>query len=81
MEKQLMEFIEKKFLKDKRRLSPKESLFKSGILDSFGMLELVAFVEKTFRVKILPREVRMENFDTVEKILKLIEKKREIKKA
>lgn len=81
MEKQLTEFIEKKFLKGKRRLSPKESLFKSGILDSFGMLELVAFVEKTFQVKILPSEVRMESFDTVEKILKFIEKKQGTKKA
>lgn len=79
MEKELKEeikdFIIKTFMKGKGPLEDNESLFEGNIIDSFGMLELISFIEKKFKVTINPSEVTIENFDTINKIVKLIKSK------
>jgi acyl carrier protein len=47
-------------------------LFSSGIVDSFGVLELIAFLEDTFHVTIDPGVHDLEEFDTVDKIAELV---------
>jgi acyl carrier protein len=72
----IREFIKKRFLGDAQaKLRDSDSLFEKGIIDSLGLLEAVAFIEKTFGVSISPSEVVIENFNSVEKIVQLIEKK------
>jgi acyl carrier protein len=43
-------------------------LFESGLIDSMGILHLMAFVERTTGRKIPPRMVVMKHFRTVEAI-------------
>jgi len=43
-------------------------LFESGLIDSLGILHLMAFVERTTGRKIAPRMVVMKHFRTVEAI-------------
>ena len=43
-------------------------LFESGLIDSLGILHLMAFVEKTTGRKIPPRMVVMKHFRTVDAI-------------
>jgi len=43
-------------------------LFESGLIDSLGILHLMAFVERTIGRKIPPRMVVMKHFRTVEAI-------------
>ena len=50
------------------------SLFSSGIVDSFGVLELIAFLEDTFGVTIDPTIHDLAEFDTVDKIVILVER-------
>lgn len=40
------------------------SFVESGIIDSMGMLQLIAFLEKTFAVEIADRELLPENLDS-----------------
>ena len=47
-------------------------LFSSGIIDSFGVLELIAFLEESFSADIDPARHDLSEFDTVEKIVSLI---------
>lgn len=47
-------------------------LFSSGIIDSFGVLELIAFLEESFGVDIDPARHDLSEFDTVDKIVSLI---------
>lgn len=75
LKKQIKDFIIKTFMFDKGSLRDDQSLFASGIIDSLGFIKLLAFIEKTFSVSIKPSEVVIENFDSVNKIVKLIEKK------
>ena len=44
------------------------SLIDEGILDSFGLAELVATIEQAFGIKIPDKDVKLQNFDTFEKI-------------
>lgn len=54
-----------------------ESLINSGLVDSFGILELVFFIEKTFGTKIKDFEIIDANADTVNLIAGLIRSRRE----
>jgi acyl carrier protein len=49
-------------------------LFSSGIVDSFGVLELIAFLEDTFHVVIDPSRHELNEFDTINKIVLLVER-------
>lgn len=46
-------------------LEDNDSFLEKGIIDSTGILELVAFVEGTFLVKIADQELIPENLDSV----------------
>ena len=64
-------FIRKRAARDKRRkapaILPKTKLF-GNVLDSFGVLELIAYVEEAFDIPLKRSEVKPSNFDTLEKI-------------
>jgi acyl carrier protein len=53
-----------------------ESLFSSGVIDSFGVLELIAFLEDTFQVTIDTDRHELSEFDTVNKIGHLLSRLR-----
>jgi acyl carrier protein len=50
-------------------------LVTGGLIDSIGMIGLVAFLEAHFKVELEPREVNAQNLDTLERIDLLIQKK------
>lgn len=66
----IREFILKHFLKgDKSRiLVDNTSFIEEGIIDSIGVLELVAFLEEKFGFKVDDEEIVPENFDSIEKL-------------
>lgn len=45
-----------------------EDLLGNGIIDSLGMMQLVVFLEKQFKVKIGPEDMTVENFSTISSI-------------
>ncbi len=49
-----------------------QSLLDSGVLDSFGVMSLLAFVEEEFRVKIPGEEIEPANFETLATITALV---------
>ncbi len=55
-----------------------ESLIKSGYIDSTGIIGLVAYIEKTFGIRVNDNEIIPENFDTINRIYEYICKKLEI---
>lgn len=48
------------------------SLLRGGYIDSFTVETIVVFLEIEFHVEIPPEQVKEENFDTIEKMVKLI---------
>ena len=54
-----------------------DPLISAGIIDSFGVLELIAFLEDTFRVTIDPSRHELNAFETVNGIAAIVEKARQ----
>ena len=50
-----------------------EPLISSGIVDSFGVLEVIAFLEDTFGVDIDPTRHELTEFETVNRIAALLQ--------
>ena len=55
------------------KIDPTTPLFTSGLIDSFGVLELIAFLEETFKVDINPARHQISEFDTVARIESLVQ--------
>jgi acyl carrier protein len=56
--------------------SPEESLFESGLLDSFSLTDLVGELERQFGIKIPDSDLTPRKFDTVSRIEAYIAAKR-----
>lgn len=67
-------YIATQILKQPQRLIlPDEPLLSSGLVDSFNLVDLSLFVEKTFNVLIDDTELNRETFDTLAQLVALIE--------
>jgi acyl carrier protein len=58
-------------------LSPDDDLIMQGIIDSLGIMKLVTYLEETFKIIVSDDDIVPENFQTLEKLEKLIEMKRQ----
>jgi D-alanine--poly(phosphoribitol) ligase subunit 2 len=55
---------------------PDESLFEAGVIDSFGVMDLVAQLEESFDIKVPDDEMVPRRFETLNKIVAYVEAKR-----
>ena len=55
--------------------SEDENLFESGLIDSFGFVQLVSFLEKSFDIKISDDEVMSDSLSSFAKIRSFVEAK------
>lgn len=53
--------------------SPEESLFESGMLDSFSLADMVAALESEFAIRIPDSDLSPRKFDTVARIQSYIQ--------
>jgi acyl carrier protein len=60
---------------ERKPLPLDESLYELGVLDSFGVVELVSFIETHWSIQILDSEITKEKFGGVNKMAALIEEK------
>lgn len=58
-----------------RPLPMDQSLYEMGILDSFGVVELVTFIESHWEIEILDSEITREKFGGINKMARLIGEK------
>lgn len=64
------------YVPDEQALADDTSLLDHGIVDSTGVLELMAFIEEKFSIKVDDAEIVPENLDTIRSILAFIARKR-----
>jgi acyl carrier protein len=73
---EVRDFIKTNFIySDTKILNDDESLLDSGVVDSTGVLELIAFLEGKFQVKFADNELVADNFDSVTKIVSFIQRR------
>lgn len=70
---ELLEFVCRSYLVDEHEVNLDESLLDQGIIDSFGLVELAAFIERRFKFKIADVDMNRENFGSVNKMAHFVE--------
>ncbi|MDK9708948.1 MAG: acyl carrier protein [Desulforhopalus sp.] len=64
----LRRYLASEFALPVAELEATTGIFSEGYLDSFSMVELVVWLEKTFGVKFGVLDINLENLDTIERI-------------
>jgi acyl carrier protein len=64
------------YVADPAHLGDDESLLESGIIDSTGVLEIVAFLQQEFGMTVEDRDIRPENLDSVARLVAFVERSR-----
>jgi acyl carrier protein len=77
VETKVRSFIEENFLfrDDRAALADSESLLEAGLIDSTGILELVAFLETEFDIRMADAEIVPANLDSIKAIVGYVEGK------
>jgi acyl carrier protein len=78
IEEKIRGFVSQTFLKGGEAnpgLESDTSFLEKGIVDSTGVLELVAFLEETFDIKVEDEELVPENLDSVSNLVRFVKGK------
>jgi acyl carrier protein len=77
VENKVRSFIRENFLfrDDRAALSDSESLLDAGLIDSTGILELVAFLEQEFQIRMADAEIVPANLDSIKSIVSYVQSK------
>lgn len=70
----LIEFISDEILEFDQPVSDDENLLADDMIDSLGMLRLVAYIEATLQVKVPPADFTIANFRTIDAICQYLER-------
>lgn len=77
-ETEIRSYIVKNFLfgVDDESLAANDSLLEKGVIDSTGVLEVVAFLDEQFGVSVQDDELVPANFESIEKLAAFVNRKR-----
>jgi acyl carrier protein len=65
----LTEYIKKEIMRnDKAAINTEEDLLSAGILDSLGILQLVAYISESFGIEVPDKDVVYENFHSIQSL-------------
>jgi acyl carrier protein len=64
--------LENFYVTDPSEIGDDTSLINTGYVDSTGMLELMAFLEKEYAIRITDTEATPENLETIDRIMRFV---------
>lgn len=68
VESAVREFLQNELHKDASGIGTSDSLLEAGMIDSVGVMQLVAFLERTYGITVGDDDLMPENFDTLQAI-------------
>jgi acyl carrier protein len=79
IEKKVRDYVLENYLftDDQAKLQNTDSFLEKGIIDSTGVLEMIAFLEQEFAIRVEDDEMVPENLDSVNNIITFITNKQE----
>lgn len=74
----LIEYVQDKLLGGRSdvEIDAEDDLLGSGLVDSMGMMTLIAFIENKFELKVPPEDMTIENFMTIDAISNYLERRK-----
>jgi len=65
----IMAFLNEAALQSRTKVPERDaSLFLSGVLDSFSLVDLVTVIETEFGIRVADADLRPETFDTISRV-------------
>ena len=79
IEQDIRQFVIANFLfgEDNGSLKTDESFLETGIIDSTGVLELVAFLESTYGFRVRDNELTPDNLDSLDRVAAFVRRKQQ----
>ena len=65
----LLNFLQETSDLDTSSIDERTLLFSTGLIDSFNMVDLVAYLEERCGFRVRPMDVSLDNLDSIERIL------------
>ena len=73
MKEKLVEFIKSEYLEDMdTEITEDTKLISSGLIDSFSLVSLQAYIEKEFGKRIPAPKITAVSFDTIKQMIQII---------
>ena len=74
---ELLKFLKKgnPLIRKEKKLPMDKSLVELGYIDSFGVIEIISYFEKKYKISIQDNEITKEQFGSINKMVKLVLKK------
>lgn len=73
-EERLRRFINEELLSGETTIAPDDPMLADGMLDSVGIMRLVAFVDETFDYQVPPQHLTIEHFRTTRALAAYLER-------
>ena len=74
IQSKFIDFIAQNFMVEKEDIPLDQSLVDEGIIDSFGLIEIFAYLEKEHAITVTEEQKNRTNFGTVSRIVNFIDK-------
>ena len=76
IEDKIREFIVKNlYYAEDTPIGDEDSFLETGVVDSMGVMELVAFIQSEFGIEVAQHEIVVENFDSIRKLANFVRSK------
>lgn len=69
------------YMRKAKTIGDDESLLRTGVISSLGMMEVVEWVESTFGMSVDPDDITEQNFDTLRGIARFVSAKANVQAA
>ena len=78
---EIRQFVVENFLfgQNDRQIGDDQSFLESGIIDSTGVLELIAFIEQKYAIAVADEELVPSNLDSVARVASFVDSKLKLK--
>ena len=78
--KDLIDYLKKgnPLIKNRKNIPLDKSLLEMGLIDSFGVIEIISYLDKKYKIRINDNEITKEKFGSLNKMSKLVSEKIEI---
>lgn len=73
MQEKLISFFTARLGLEREQVTSDTPLYSSGLLDSFGMVEMMMFIEQESGVRFNPEDISLDNLDSIERIVRFVE--------
>jgi len=75
LQRDIRHFIEQDLQRPLDAVANGDSLLEAGILDSLGVMQVVAFVEQRFAIAVTEDEMMPDNFESIDAIAHFVQRR------